>query len=109
MVLLSSCRELIRAANEPYKLEILESIKTEPITIYGMEARPGSAASAAPHGFQWWDLCAGPHLASTGELNTKAVQLQSVAGAYWRGDEKQAMLQVSAAAHAVFPHRNFSP
>jgi threonyl-tRNA synthetase len=66
-----------------------------------MEARPGSAAALAPHGFHWWDLCAGPHLASTGELNAKAVQLQSVAGAYWRGDEKQAMLQVSNPLYSV--------
>lgn len=37
------------------------------------------------------DLCAGPHLASTGKV--KAIKLQSVAGAYWRGDEKRKMLQ----------------
>ena len=70
----------ILAQNEPYKLEILDSIKTEPITIYHI-------------GDQWWDLCAGPHIDSTGLLNAKSIELQSVAGAYWRGDEKNAMLQ----------------
>ena len=74
-------RSRIEALNEPYKLEILDSIKTEPITIYHV-------------GDQWWDLCAGPHVESTGQLNSRAIELQSLAGAYWRGDEKNAMLQV---------------
>jgi threonyl-tRNA synthetase len=73
-------RARIQAMNEPFKLEILDSIKTEPITIYSI-------------GDQWWDLCAGPHLESTGEIPKKAVQLTSVAGAYWRGDETREMLQ----------------
>ena len=69
----------IQAQNEPYKLEILAGI-TEPITLYTL-------------GEQWWDLCAGPHVAHTGELNAKAFELESVAGAYWRGDEANAQLQ----------------
>lgn len=70
----------IEAIGEPFKLEILESIKTEPITIYHI-------------GEQWWDLCAGPHVQSTGKIQKKAVDLESVAGAYWRGDENREMLQ----------------
>ena len=70
----------INEINEPFKLEILDSIKTEPITIYHI-------------GNEWWDLCAGPHVESTGDINKKAVALQSVAGAYWRGDENREMLQ----------------
>ena len=69
----------IQAINEPYKLEILAGI-TEPISLYTL-------------GDQWWDLCAGPHVAHTGELNAKAFELESVAGAYWRGDETKAQLQ----------------
>lgn len=69
----------IRAQNEPYKLEILEGL-SEPITLYTL-------------GDQWWDLCAGPHVTNTSELNPKAFALESVAGAYWRGDEKRAQLQ----------------
>ena len=69
----------IRAQNEPYKLEILEGLN-EPITLYTL-------------GDQWWDLCAGPHVAHTGELHPKAFALESVAGAYWRGDENRAQLQ----------------
>ena len=69
----------IRAQNEPYKLEILDGL-SEPITLYTL-------------GDQWWDLCAGPHVENTKELNPKAFELESVAGAYWRGDENRAQLQ----------------
>jgi len=44
-------------------------------------------------GDEWWDLCAGPHVESTGNINKKAVELESIAGAYWRGDERKPMLQ----------------
>ncbi|MGH8001804.1 MAG: threonine--tRNA ligase [Brasilonema sp.] len=70
----------IKEIKEPYKLEILSDIKEEPITIYHL-------------GEEWWDLCAGPHVENTGELNPKAIDLESVAGAYWRGDETKAQLQ----------------
>ena len=69
----------IKAQNEPYKLEILEGLQ-EPITLYTL-------------GEEWWDLCAGPHVEHTGQLNPKAFELESVAGAYWRGDETKAQLQ----------------
>jgi threonyl-tRNA synthetase len=69
----------IKAINEPYKLEILAGIQ-EPITLYHL-------------GDAWWDLCAGPHLNNTSELDPKAIELETVAGAYWRGDENKAQLQ----------------
>lgn len=47
-------RARIEALGEPFKMEILDAIKTEPITIYHV-------------GDQWWDLCAGPHVETTGE------------------------------------------
>ncbi len=72
-------KQRIESIQEPYKLEILDSIQ-EPITLYHL-------------GDQWWDLCAGPHLESTVEINPKAIALESVAGAYWRGDANNAQLQ----------------
>ena len=72
--------ERIKALNEPYKLEILRDIKQEPITLYHL-------------GDKWWDLCAGPHVENTSELNPEAIDLESLAGAYWRGDETKAQLQ----------------
>ena len=75
-VTVEEARARITAANEPYKLEILESIVAQdpmqPITIYHI----GQAGSRD----YWWDLCAGPHVASTGDINPDAVELESVAG-----------------------------
>jgi threonyl-tRNA synthetase len=69
----------IDSLGEPYKLEILEDLQ-EPITLYHL-------------GEDWWDLCAGPHVETTKDLNPKAFDLESVAGAYWRGDANKAQLQ----------------
>jgi threonyl-tRNA synthetase len=68
-----------KALGEHYKAEIIADLPAdEPITIY----RQGS----------WLDLCRGPHLPSTGRLG-KAFKLMKLAGAYWRGDSRNAMLQ----------------
>ena len=75
----AEAEQKIKAQNESYKLEILAGLQ-EPITLYTL-------------GDQWWDLCAGPHVANTSELNAKAFELESVAGAYWRGDETKPQLQ----------------
>ncbi|NER79790.1 MAG: threonine--tRNA ligase [Leptolyngbya sp. SIO1D8] len=72
-------QQRIESLGEPYKLEILADLE-DPITLYHL-------------GDQWWDLCAGPHVASTKFLHPKAFDLESVAGAYWRGDETRAQLQ----------------
>ncbi len=70
----------IKEINEPYKLEILDGITDDTITIYHLAD-------------QWWDLCAGPHLETTADLNPKAIDLESIAGAYWRGDANNQQLQ----------------
>ncbi len=79
----ADAEQRIKAINEPYKLEILEGLQ-EPITLYHMGAADASL---------WWDLCAGPHVENTAEINPNAIALESVAGAYWRGDETKAQLQ----------------
>jgi threonyl-tRNA synthetase len=67
-----------RDLGEQYKVEIIESIPgDEPLSVY--------------YQGDWFDLCRGPHVPSTGRLG--AFKLTSVAGAYWRGDSKNAMLQ----------------
>jgi threonyl-tRNA synthetase len=63
--------------NDPYKLELLDGLKGQQITFY--------------HQGNFTDLCFGPHIPSTGRI--KAIKLLSVAGAYWRGSEKNKMLQ----------------
>lgn len=75
----SEAERRIAQIGEKYKLEILSGLQ-DPITIYHV-------------GDKWWDLCAGPHVEHTGMLDGKCIALESVAGAYWRGDEKNAMLQ----------------
>ena len=57
---------------------------TTPITIYHI-GNPGEKE-------HWWDLCAGPHVESTGDLVSEAIELERTAGAYWRGDESRQML-----------------
>jgi threonyl-tRNA synthetase len=69
----------IQALGEPYKLEILADLE-EPITLYHL-------------GDAWWDLCAGPHVETTADIDPDAFELESLAGAYWRGDETKAQLQ----------------
>lgn len=82
-------RSRIEAIGEPYKIEILDSIlakdPTAPITIFHI-GQPGEEGS-------WWDLCAGPHVEHTGKIRPKGLKLESLAGAYWRGDESRPMLQ----------------
>jgi len=71
--------KLFSDKGEKYKVEIIESIPAdEELKVYY-------------HG-DWFDLCRGPHLNSTGEIGT-AFKLTKVAGAYWRGDSSNPMLQ----------------
>lgn len=67
--------------NERFKVEIIEDLATKGETEVGIYYQGNS----------WFDLCRGPHIQSTGQI--KAFKLLSVAGAYWRGDEKNPMLQ----------------
>jgi threonyl-tRNA synthetase len=70
--------KLFESMGEKYKAEIIASIPSnEPIGLYGQG--------------EWFDLCRGPHVPSTGKL--KAFKLMKVAGAYWRGDSRNEMLQ----------------
>ena len=69
--------DFFRTRGELYKVEILEAIPDEQITLYQQG--------------EFVDLCRGPHVPSTGKI--KAFKLLSSAGAYWRGDERNPMLQ----------------
>jgi threonyl-tRNA synthetase len=69
--------EYFRKREDPYKLELLDELRGKSISLY--------------HHGNFTDLCSGPHIPSTGRL--KALKILSVAGAYWRGSEKNKMLQ----------------
>ncbi|HSL97194.1 MAG TPA: threonine--tRNA ligase [Candidatus Deferrimicrobiaceae bacterium] len=79
-------RAVVEGQGQSYKAEILDNLET------AAEAagEPRPAVSFYEHG-QFSDLCRGPHVASTGRIGP--FKLLSVAGAYWRGDEKRPMLQ----------------
>ena len=70
--------EFFKSKNEDYKVELIEDL-------------PEDAVISCYAQGDFVDLCAGPHVVSTGKV--KAFKLQSIAGAYWRGDEKNKMLQ----------------
>ncbi|MGE5138894.1 MAG: threonine--tRNA ligase [Rudaea sp.] len=82
-----------RFKNQPFKLELIEAIARGELGTHGeAEAQPSEQVSIYSHnGFT--DLCAGPHVANTGEVPVDAFRLMNIAGAYWRGDENRPQLQ----------------
>ena len=71
---------LMREKNEPYKVELIEDL-------------PEDATISFYKQGEFTDLCAGPHLDSTGRVKGNAIKLMSCTGAYWRGDSNRKMLQ----------------
>jgi threonyl-tRNA synthetase len=65
-----------------------ETFKAE----WAAELPQGEELTVYHSGADWYDMCRGPHLASTGKLDPQAFKLTRVSGAYWRGDQKNAML-----------------
>ncbi len=79
-------------ADQPYKLELIEGLEKGGVDEDGNPSEEKVTISIyTQDGFT--DLCRGPHVASTKEINPKAIKLLNVSGAYWRGDEKRQMLQ----------------
>ncbi|HKY78830.1 MAG TPA: threonine--tRNA ligase [Anaerolineales bacterium] len=77
---------------QPYKLELIEGLEKGGLDEYGNPLKEKPEISFYTHnGFT--DLCRGPHVPSTGKINPDAIKLMSIAGAYWRGDEKNKQLQ----------------
>ncbi|KKQ06907.1 MAG: Threonine-tRNA ligase [Candidatus Moranbacteria bacterium GW2011_GWF1_36_4] len=74
--------EHFQKANQPYKLEIIKDLQNEGnknVTIY----KTGNFV----------DLCSGPHIDSTGEINSQSFKLTKISGAYWRADENNKQMQ----------------
>jgi len=91
----------IIAADKPLRREVVardaliaqwqaagENFKAE----WAAELPQGEELSVYHSGSDWYDMCRGPHLPSTGKLDPAAFKLTRVSGAYWRGDQKNAML-----------------
>ena len=79
-------------AHQKYKLELIETISQTHTAEGTAEKNESDVISFYTHD-TFTDLCRGPHLDHTGEINPKALKLLSVAGAYWRGDSNNIMLQ----------------
>jgi threonyl-tRNA synthetase len=79
-------------ADQPYKLELIEGLEAGSFDEYGQPLEAPPEISVYTHD-TFTDLCRGPHVAHTGEINPAAFKLMTVAGAYWRGDEHNPMLQ----------------
>jgi threonyl-tRNA synthetase len=78
--------------DQPYKLELIEGLEKGGQDEYGNPLQEKPEISIYKDD-SFVDLCRGPHVQNTGQINPDAVKLMSVAGAYWRGDEHKPMLQ----------------
>jgi threonyl-tRNA synthetase len=82
-------REIFK--DQPYKLELIEGLEKGGFDEYGNPLKEKPEISIYQHD-KFTDLCRGPHVESTKQINPSAFKLMSIAGAYWRGDEKNKML-----------------
>jgi threonyl-tRNA synthetase len=77
--------------DQPYKLELIEGLEKGGLDEYGnpLEEKPEISLYQSD---TFTDLCRGPHVETTRQINPSAIKLMSIAGAYWRGDEHNKML-----------------
>ncbi|MBE6712845.1 MAG: threonine--tRNA ligase [Ruminococcaceae bacterium] len=88
------CKEKLKIQREVHsREEALEIMASEPYKIELINDLPADAEISFYRQGEFVDLCAGPHLDSTGRVKGNAIKLLSATGAYWRGDEKNKMLQ----------------
>ena len=79
-------------ADQPFKLELIDGLEHGTQDEHGNPLASPPAITTYTHD-KFTDLCRGPHLERTGQINPESLKLTSIAGAYWRGDEKKPMLQ----------------
>ncbi len=79
-------------ADQPYKIELINGLDKGGVDEYGNETDARAVISTYTQD-SFEDLCRGPHLEHTGQIPPDAFKLTSIAGAYWRGDEHNPMLQ----------------
>ncbi len=89
-VTMEEARDLFQ--DQPFKLELIAGLAEGKLDEYGnMRNQPAIISTYRQDRFE--DLCRGPHVAHTGQVPADGFKLMSIAGAYWRGDEKNPMLQ----------------
>ncbi len=90
VVTADEARQIFR--DQPYKLELIDALEHGELDEHGQPLAEKPEISIYQHD-TFVDLCRGPHVENTSQINPEAIKLLSVAGAYWRGDEKNKMLQ----------------
>lgn len=91
----SSNRAIEQFKDQPYKIELIKELESQgekTVSIYTLKRSLDSARDDSK-AVSFADLCKGPHVESTSELKSAGFKLDKIAGAYWRGDEKNKMLQ----------------
>jgi threonyl-tRNA synthetase len=83
-ILFAEAKKDFKKTKQSYKVELIRDIQKE---------NPGSKTVSIYRTGSFVDLCSGPHIESTGEINSKSFKLTKISGAYWKGDEKNKMLQ----------------
>ena len=78
--------------DQPFKQELIDGLENGGFDEHGNPLTEKPEISLYTHD-TFTDLCRGPHVENTGQINPEAIKLMSIAGAYWRGDEKRPMLQ----------------
>ncbi len=78
--------------DQPYKIELIDGLESGDLDDDGNPVAEKAEISTYTQGI-FTDLCRGPHVDSTAQIDPNAIKLLNVAGAYWRGDEKRPMLQ----------------
>lgn len=86
----SEARQIFK--DQPYKLELIDGLEHGDVDEHGNPLAEKPEISTYAHA-TFTDLCRGPHVENTREINPKAIKLMQVSGAYWRGDEHNPMLQ----------------
>lgn len=97
---LAEAKKSFGELGETYKLELIHDVETHGTTKYDEIQSEGADTKKHKVNFvtvyktgEFMDLCRGPHVKNAGQLNPKAFKLTKIAGAYWRGDEHNPMLQ----------------
>lgn len=84
--------KLFKSLNQPFKIELIKELETTGSTEAGEKTRTKAAEASLYYSGEFVDLCAGPHVKSSKEIPLDAFKLERIAGAYWRGSEKNPML-----------------
>ena len=82
IVSIDEAKKIFKDKGEIYKVELIEDLEEQ-----------GEKEVSLYYNGEWFDLCKGPHVESTEQINPEGLKLDRVSGAYWKGDEKNKMMQ----------------